>query len=158
MQKGYLSQQEAASRLGCSEEIVAQLRKLKLLSGRMVNQKLILLETSVNLFVRTKSYIDGSEGTKLIEVERPLLKARERIVITRLLEGATCEQIGETLLLTKERIRQIAEKALAKVEDADNDGASSTIEYLVRENASLRNTIHNLQAIIAGYEHRFGKE
>ena len=124
----------------------------------MVNQKLILLETSVNLFVRTKSYIDGSEGTKLIEVERPLLKARERIVITRLLEGATCEQIGETLLLTKERIRQIAEKALAKVEDADNDGASSTIEYLVRENASLRNTIHNLQAIIAGYEHRFGKE
>ncbi|MCR5644048.1 MAG: hypothetical protein K6G32_12045 [Prevotella sp.] len=158
MQKGYLSQQEAASRLGCSEEIVAQLRKLKLLSGRMVNQKLILLETSVNLFVRTKSYIDGSEGTKLIEVERPLLKDRERIVITSLLEGASCEQIGETLLLTKERIRQIAEKALAKVENAGNDGASSTIEYLVRENASLRNTIHNLQAIIAGYEHRFGKE
>ena len=158
MQKGYLSQQEAASRLGCSEEVVAQLRKMKLLSGRMVGQNLILLETSVNRFVRAKGYVDGTEGTELIEVERPLLKYRERIVITRLLEGATYEQIGETLSLTKERIRQIAEKTLAKVGDADNDGASSMIEYLVRENASLRDTIHNLQAIIAGYDRRLGKE
>ena len=158
MQKGYISQQEAASRIGCSEEIVAQFRNMKLLSGRMDNQELILLETSVNRFVRAKGYIDGTEGTELIEAECPLMKDRERIVITRLLEGATFEQIGETLSLTKERIRQIAEKTLAKVEDADYDGTSSMIECLVRENASLRNTIHNLQVIIAGYERRFGKE
>ena len=158
MQNGYISQEEAAFKLGCSEEIVAQLRKQKLLSGKLVNQKLILFETSVNIFVRAKAYIDGTEGAELIEAERPLMRDRERIVIARLLEGVSCEQIGEELSLTKERVRQLAEKTLAKVEDSDYDGSSSRIDSLVRENASLRNTIHNLQAIIAGYERRLGKK
>ncbi len=86
------------------------------------------------------------------------MKGRERMVISRLLEGATFEQIGEELSVTKERIRQITEKTLAKVADTNDDGTSPIIECLVRENASLRKTIHNLQAIITGYERRFGKE
>lgn len=158
MQNGYISQEEAAFKLGCSEEIVAQLRKQKLLSGILVHQKLILLETSVNILARAKAYLDGTEGAEINETEHPLMKGRERMVISRLLEGASFEQIGEELSVTKERIRQITEKTLAKVADTNDDGTSPIIECLVRENASLRKTIHNLQAIITGYERRFGKE
>ena len=157
MQEGYINQQEAASKIGCSEEIVAQLKKMKLLSGKLANKKLILLEASVNRFARTKGYIDGTEGIEPIEDGRPLLTDRERTIFNALLAGATCEQLGEELSLPKERIWQIAENTLAKVGEFDYTGASSTIEYLERENASLRHTILNLKAIIAGYERRLGK-
>ncbi len=155
MQEGYINQQEAASKIGCSEEIVAQLKKMKLLSGKLANKKLILLEASVNRIARTKGYIDGTEGIE--PIEDSLLTIRERTIFNALLAGATYEQLGEELSLPKERIWQIAEKTLAKVGEFDYTGASSTIEYLERENASLRHTILSLKAIIAGYERRFGK-
>jgi len=152
-----ISIKAAAKLIGCSEDTIKYLKKCKILYGKTVKGVLLLNEDSVKAFVRAKAMIDGGDSKDDIQPGRPVPSEKEYEVLTQLIKGDDLETIADRMGLTPERISQIANKAILKVNDCvERDLYREHIEHLEQENKFLRNHIETLKRIMQGYEERLG--
>lgn len=132
----------------------------------LYERKAILQELDADLAeLRRVNHFNKEEVRRAIKclvnaLSIPSLNEREKMVLSEVMEGKKYEDIGEVLGLSRERIRQLFEKAMRKIRRGSVIYIKAYDEILTLrgENQNLRKVVDRQEATLRDYREKLNME